>query len=158
MLSIDKGSAAAWSTRRLLETFWDVDVDGFEGAFDDAREYQATVLWNLVIVAGGTIDAIATATDQSLDDLLPSVWLQLAQDGDTEESALMRAMVTAWSSRATGDPAALIEQGALADANQVALVMNFAATTNILIHMLCEITTEEFTSATKRLWELLGTA
>ena len=157
MRSIDSGSPAAWSTRWVLETFWASDVNGFEHAFEEARQCLGEVLSNLVIVTGGLINSIAVARGQSFEDLLPVVWSQLAGNGDTEESSLMRAMVSAWSFCDGSSAEAFDEPDALAGADPVALVMNFVAITNILLRELCEITGEQISSASETLWRSLGT-
>ena len=155
--SVDRGSPAAWSTRWVLETFWASDVVGFERAFEEARRYAGEVLSNLAIVTGGLINSIARARGQSYEDLLPVVWSQLAGQGDTQESSLMRAMVSAWSFGDTSSAEAFDEPEALTDADPVALVMNFAAIMHILLRELCEITDQQISSASETLWESLGT-
>jgi hypothetical protein len=155
--SIDRGSRAAWTTQWILETFWATDVEGFSRAFEEAREYQDDVLWNLVIVTAGLISSIAIARNVAYEDVLPVIWRQLAGQGDTEESSLMRAMVSAWSFGDTGGVEAFEEPEGLAGADPVALIMNFAAITRVLLHELRELTNESIGAVSVTVWEMLGT-
>lgn len=157
MRSIDRGSPAAWTTQWILESFWASDIESFTRAFEEAREYFLDVVWNLAIVTAGLIASIAIARSLAFEDVLPNIWRQLAGQGDTEESALMRAMVTAWSFADASGIEAFEAPAALAGAEPAALVMNFAATTRILAHELRELTDEEFSSIAATIWDSLGT-
>jgi len=59
------------------------------------------VFWLLIVVLGGTIQAIATYANQTFEDALPPIFAQLAaRTDDMPEADLARRALTAWT---TGD-------------------------------------------------------
>ena len=157
-LVINRGSEAAWSTRRLLETAWAREYYRFNEEITRASDYWGDVLRNLVIVLGGVVTAIGSLNEQSYEEMLPYLWSQLAVRSDSEEAVLMREMVTAWSSGNPEDVDALNASGTFDKVDGRLLVTHFAYATELLIKTLSKQSGRSADDCVQDLWTWLDTA
>jgi hypothetical protein len=101
---IDKGSHGAWRTWELIELwaaadgdFAGIDPDRFAEVFGDI---DGEIVRNLIVLVGGSVDAVAVMMGRSFDDALSDAWMQRAMsEADDDVAQTMRAAVTAWSGR-----------------------------------------------------------
>ena len=83
------------------------DDPRLESLLDGIGSDYGEVFWILIVVLGGTIQAVATASGQKFEDVLQSILPQFALKTRSEEAAeVARQALTAWTQ---GDDA-LIEE------------------------------------------------
>jgi hypothetical protein len=157
MTGISKGSPAAWKTRGLIETWAAGDDEALQATLGNVGSDLQDVVRNLIIVAGGTVQAIATAAHQPFEDVLAFIWRQLAQrESDDDTARLVRAAVTAWSE---GDETAefLNKSRAFDGVDPEALILHLLGLTVLLGQQLCERLGQPFAEALTGIWIALGT-
>ena len=157
MTGISKGSPVAWKTRALIEAWATDDAEALQTALNEIGPDLQDVVRHLIIVTGGTVQAIASAAHWSFDEALPFIWEQLAQhESDDATARLVRAAVTAWSD---GDESAkfLNASGAFEGVDPETLILHLVALAAMLSRRLCDELGQPFTQATEGIWTALGT-
>src|SRR5215211_3905991 len=135
-----QGIAAAWTTRALIEAWVENDTQAFTDAWHRAEPHIAQVTRTLIVVTGGLVQTIANAAQLAYEDVLASIWAQLAQrESDDDASRLVRSAVTAWCSGEAADADDLNATGAFDEVDPQLLVMNLLG----VVHMLVTRFTEQ---------------
>ena len=82
----------------MIDAWLSDDLPGLESLLDGVDSDYGEVFWILIVVFGGTIQAIATASGQLFEDTLQSVLPQFAlKTGSDEAAEVARQALTAWS-------------------------------------------------------------
>jgi hypothetical protein len=97
--AIDNGSPQAWLVMQLIDALLDNNFDRLDSLVGQVGDDYGIVFWNLIVVVGGTIQAIANYAGQSFEDVLPGLLSQMAERTDSMDAAdVARQALTAWSS------------------------------------------------------------
>lgn len=95
---INKGSSQACLVMAMIDAWLADDHPVLESLLDNVGGNYGEVFWNLNVVLGGTIQAIATDAGQPFEDMLQLVLPQFALRTDSDEAAeVARQALTAWS-------------------------------------------------------------
>lgn len=123
-----QGSPAAWITRALLQAWALQDSERMADALDRAEPVTSDVLYNLIIVTGGTVEAIALAAGKSFEEVLPTIWTQFAGlTGSDSTAEVVRTAVTAWCGGDDSMVDVLMKRGLFEGIDPDTLVMHFLA-------------------------------